>query len=173
MIPVVETDRVILRAMGRGDFPAYAALWQEPEVVRFIGGKPRTLPDSWGRFLNIAGNWVIEGYGQWGIFRRADGCLIGQTGFFRPMRGIGEDFDAAPEVGWAVTGAVHGQGYGREAAEAAHRWFDAQPFGGHSLAMIEVGHEASFALARRLGYRPMRAAEYEGDAVALLRRDRA
>lgn len=171
MVPFVETERLILRGMRRADFPAYVALWQEPEVVRFIGGTPRSESESWGRFLGIAGHWVMEGFGQWAIVRRNDGALIGQTGFFRALRGIGADFDAAPECGWVLTAEAHGQGYGREAVEAGHRWFDAQPFGGVSRAMIEVEHEASFAVAGRLGYVPMREAEYMGDRVVLLGRD--
>lgn len=172
MIPVIETERLILRGFGRADFPAYVALWQEPEVVRFIGGKPRSESESWGRFLGIAGHWIMEGFGQWAITRREDGALIGQTGFFGAKRGIGADFDAGPECGWVLASSAHGQGLGREAVAAAHGWFDAQSFGGVSHAMIEVGHEASFAVARRLGYRPMREAEYEGDRVVLMRRQR-
>lgn len=171
MIPVVETERLILRGMAREDFPAYVALWQDPEVVRFIGGKPRSESESWGRFLGIAGHWIMEGFGQWAICRREDGALIGQTGFFRALRGIGADFDAAPECGWVLAPEAHGHGYCREVVAAAHRWFDAQPFGGVSHAMIEVGHEASFAVARRLGYVPMRESEDLGDRVVLLRRD--
>lgn len=38
MIPVLETERLILRWMVRGEFGAFAAIWAEPEVVRFIGG---------------------------------------------------------------------------------------------------------------------------------------
>lgn len=173
MVPVIETERLILRGMGRGDFPAYVALWQDPEVVRFIGGKPRSESDCWGRFLGMAGHWLMEGFGQWAITRREDGALIGQTGFFRAMRGIGADFDAAPECGWVLAPSAHGMGLGREAVMAAHAWFDAQPFGGVSHAMIEVGHEASFTVARRLGYVPMRESEDLGDRVVLLRRERA
>jgi RimJ/RimL family protein N-acetyltransferase len=171
MIPVIETEQLILRGFARADFPAYVALWEEPEVVRFIGGKPRSESESWGRFLGIAGHWIMEGFGQWAIIRRSDGVLIGQTGFFRAKRGIGADFDAAPECGWVLSAAVHRQGFGREAVEAAHQWFDAQAFGGLSHAMIEVGHEASFAVAGRLGYHPMRETEDLGDRVMLLRRD--
>lgn len=171
MVPVVETERLILRGMVRDDFPALAAIWQEPEVVRFIGGKPRPAGESWAVFLRIAGSWAIEGFGQWGIFRKADGAFLGQTGFFTGMRGLGPDFDAAPEAGWVLTSAAHGRGYGREAVGAAHRWFDAQPFGGRSRAMIELGHAASFAVARRLGYRVLREAVDLGDPVALLARD--
>lgn len=171
MIPVIETERLVLRGMVKADFPAFAAIWQEPEVVRFIGNKPRPLAESWNVFLKVAGNWVIEGFGQWAITRRKDGAFLGQTGFFTGMRGIGSDFDAAPESGWVLTAAAHGNGYGREAVAAAHRWFDAQPFGGVSHAMIEVGHHASFAIARALGYRPMRESEDLGDPVLLMRRD--
>ncbi|MEZ5779872.1 MAG: GNAT family N-acetyltransferase [Paracoccaceae bacterium] len=171
MAPVIGTERLMLRAMARADFAAYAAIWQEPEVVRFIGNKPRPLNESWTVFLKIAGNWVIEGFGQWGVFRKEDGVLIGQTGFFTSKRGIGEDFDAAPEAGWVLGAAAQGQGYGREAVGAAHRWFDAQPFGGRSHAMIEIGHAASFAIAERLGYAPMRETEDLGDPVMLMARD--
>ncbi|HQU69241.1 MAG TPA: GNAT family N-acetyltransferase [Albidovulum sp.] len=172
MVPVIETERLILRGFERADFPAYVALWQEPEVVRFIGGTPRSENESWGRFLGIVGHWTMEGFGQWAIARREDGVVIGQTGFFRAMRGIGEDFDAAPETGWVLSAPAHGRGLGGEAVAAAHRWFGAQPFGGVSHAMIEVGHEASFAVARRLGYQALRETEYSGDRVMLLRRDR-
>lgn len=171
MVPVVETERLVLRGLVKADFPAYAAIWQEPEVVRFIGGIPRSESESWGRFLGIAGHWAMEGFGQWAITRRDDGALIGQTGFFRALRGVDEDFDAAPECGWVLAPAAHGQGYGGEAVAAAHRWFDASPHGGLSHAMIEVGHDASFAVARRLGYLPLRETEYLGDRVMLLGRD--
>lgn len=171
MVPVIETERLRLRGMVREDFPAFAALWQEPEVVRYIGAKPRSENESWTVFLKIAGNWVIEGFGQWAITRKADGAFLGQTGFFTGRRGIGEDFDAAPETGWVLTTQAHGLGFGREAVSAAHRWFDAQPFGGRSHAMIEIGHAASFAIAERLGYVAVRDCEDLGSRVMLLARD--
>ena len=173
MVPVIETDRLILRGMVRDDFAAFAAAWQELEVVRFIGGKPRPEAESWGVFLRIAGSWAIEGFGQWAIIRKADGAFLGQAGFFNAMRGIGADFDAAPEAGWVLRAAAHGHGYGREAVTAAHRWFDAQVFGGRSHVMIEIGHAASFAVAERLGYRALRETEDLGDRVMLMERVRA
>ena len=172
MIPVVETERLILRPMVREDFPAYAAIWREPEVVRFTGGAVRSESDCWGRFLKIAGSWVMEGFGQWAVTRKSDGAFIGQTGFFNALRGIGADFDAAPEAGWVIATAFHGQGYGGEAVTAAHRWFDAQPFGGLSHAMISDDHAVSQRLAENLGYRFWRRAELERDDwVKLLVRD--
>lgn len=167
MIPVLETERLILRGMVRGDFAAFAAIWTEPEVVRFIGGKARTEAESWSSFLRNAGSWAMDGFGQWGIFRKADGILLGTTGFFRAMRGVGADFDATPEAGWVLSAQSHGKGYGPEAVEAAHAWFDRQPFGGSSGAMIDVGHAVSLRLAAWFGYKLLREAEFSGDKVLL------
>jgi RimJ/RimL family protein N-acetyltransferase len=172
MIPTLETENLVLRGMGRHDFPAFAALWREPEVVRFISGVPVPEAESWVAFLRNAGNWAIEGFGQWGIFRRSDGALVGQTGFFSPRRELGADFDSMPEAGWVLTAAVQGQGFGREATEAAHQWFDAQPFGGLSGAIIVPEHAVSLGLAGRLGYEDLRLAEFRGDPIRLLVRRR-
>jgi RimJ/RimL family protein N-acetyltransferase len=170
MIPVIETERLVLREMVRGDFPAFAAIWAEPEVVRFIGGKPLTQIEAWDKFRRNAGSWVLDGMGQWGIFRKSDGVLLGLTGFFDAMRGLGPDFDTAPEAGWILSAAVQGQGLGLEATMAAHGWFDAQAFGGASVAIVDEGHAVSLGLAARLGYRVMRVAEFRGDRVCLLQR---
>jgi RimJ/RimL family protein N-acetyltransferase len=172
MIPMIETERLILREMVRGDFPAFAAIWAEPEVVRFIGGKPLSTTEAWAKFKRNAGGWVLEGQGQWGIFRKSDGVLLGFAGFFDAMRELGIDFDAVPEAGWTLSATVHRQGFGYEATVAAHEWFDAQAFGGVSVAMIDKGHVVSLGLAARLGYRMMREAEFSGDRVCLLERRR-
>ncbi|MEZ5869066.1 MAG: GNAT family N-acetyltransferase [Defluviimonas denitrificans] len=170
MIPRIETDRLILRGYVRDDFEDYVALRRTPRLPVHREAWPRKASDIWGRFLGIAGNWAIEGFGQWAVIRRADGRLIGQTGIFRAMRGLGAEFDAAPEAGWILTGAAHGQGYGGEAVDAAHRWFDASPHAGPLHAMIEPENAASFRIAERFGYLRSREAEYEGAAVVLMRR---
>ena len=66
------------------------------------------------------------------------------------MRGLGEDFDGVPEAGWVLTTDVHGQGLGREAVAAAHGWFDAQPFGGQSVAMMPGSVNAMIASYRAM-----------------------
>ncbi len=170
-IPELVSDRLVPRGMGKADFAGFAAVWQEPEVVRYIGAKPRPLSESWGAFLRIAGSWAVDGFGQWAITRRSDGRYLGQCGFFMAVRGLGADFEEVPEAGWVLATDAHGQGYGREAVGTAHAWFDAQSFGGCSVAMIELGHAGSFAIAERLGYRALREVEDRGDRVMLLRRE--
>ena len=38
--PRIDTERLVLRAFTRADFGAYAAVWADPDVVRYISGKP-------------------------------------------------------------------------------------------------------------------------------------
>ena len=37
--PVIETERLILRAHAASDHEAYAAIWADPEVVRYTSGR--------------------------------------------------------------------------------------------------------------------------------------
>jgi RimJ/RimL family protein N-acetyltransferase len=62
-VPVIETQRLILRGHRLEDFDALAAMWADPHVARFIGGKPATQEESWARLLRYAGHWRLLGFG--------------------------------------------------------------------------------------------------------------
>ena len=63
--PVLRTERLELRAHRREDFEALAALWADPEVTRFIGGKPASAQDSWFRLMRYMGMWPLLFCGEW------------------------------------------------------------------------------------------------------------
>ena len=66
-MPVLETERLILRAHRLDDFPAFAAMWAEPLTVRYISGKPSTENQSWMRLLTFSGLWPLLGFGIWAV----------------------------------------------------------------------------------------------------------
>jgi RimJ/RimL family protein N-acetyltransferase len=166
MIPVLHTDRLVLRGMEVTDFPAFARLWAMPQVTTHILPEPRDETASWRSFLMNAGSWALSGMGQWAV--TLDGRFIGQVGFFDAKRGLGPEFDGVPECGWVIDPAFQGQGLATEAAQAAHGWFD----GGHreSRVLIAVGHVASERLAARLGYRQFRVMGLDGVDCGLSKR---
>lgn len=168
MIPVLRTARLTLRGMQPADFAAYAALWSDPRITAQILPEPRDQTESWRSFLMNAGSWAMSGIGQWAVER--DGRFIGQVGFFVARRGLGDDFDLAPECGWVIDPAFQGQGLATEAVMAAHDWFDARHL--ESRTLIAVGHVASERLAARLGYRQFRVVTLDGIACGLSRRKR-
>jgi RimJ/RimL family protein N-acetyltransferase len=150
--PTLTTPRLTLRPFTLADFDVFAAIWADPVVTAHIGVPARDRGASWQSFLMIAGGWALLGHGQWAIADRATGVLLGQTGFFRVIRGYGAHFDDLPEAGWVLSREAMGRGYGTEAVRAAHDWFDAH-VGGPTVAQIDGRNAASQALASRMGYR--------------------
>ena len=65
---------------------------------------------------------------------------------------------------------AHGLGYGHEAVQAAHDWFD-RIMPGPLVSMIDTDHKASQKLAAKLGYKLLRETEYRDSPVKLFRRD--
>lgn len=170
-IPTINTRRLALRAMRPEDFGRFAEIWAQAEVVRHITGAPLSRAEAWERFLRNAGHWQMTGFGQWAVAEQATRRMIGQAGFFFGSTRLGEDFDAFPEAGWVLAGRAQGQGFGREAVQAAHDWFD-RVIPGPLVARIAAANAPSLTLARRLGYREMRRVEDgAADALLLLRRD--
>src|SRR2546426_7424830 len=56
-VPVIETERLRLRGHRPEDFPDCAAMWADPVVTRYIGGKPLSEEEAWTRTLRCLGHW--------------------------------------------------------------------------------------------------------------------
>ena len=121
-IPIVETERLILRDHRLADFDAYAAMWADPIVTRFIGGRPGTREESWIRFLRHAGMWRHMGFGFWAIEEKATGRFIGEAGFHELRRDIEPSIEGTLEAGWGFVTDAHGKGFATEAVGAALDW---------------------------------------------------
>jgi len=168
VIPTINTARLTLRAMKAPDFDHYAALWANADVVGDIGVPVRSRSAAWTSFLRNAGHWQIIGFGQWAIEPHRAGALAGQVGFGFAERGYGEDFDAFPEAGWMLSPEAQGQGLGREAALAAHDWFD-RVVTGPLVCVVAKENARSLAVAARLGYTFLRDSP-DGSAMLMERR---
>lgn len=167
---MINTARLTLCAMRPEDFGRFAEIWRDPDVVRHVGGTPKTRGEAWDSFLRNAGHWQMTGFGQWGVVLQSNRTLIGQAGFFYGNRCLGSDFDAFPEAGWVLAPEGQGHGYGYEAAKAAHDWFD-RVIPGPLVALVDAENTPSRNLAVKLGYEPLREAEYRDTPVHLYRRN--
>jgi len=141
--PVIETERLILRAPVASDFEGYAAFFAE-ERSRGMGG-PLDRHQAWRAFAMEMGHWIYHGYGLWTVTDKTDGTPLGRVGLYNPEGWL------EPELGWAVWPAAEGKGIAREAALAARRFiYDA--WGRDRLISLIVPDNArSIALAQRLG----------------------
>ena len=173
-VPVLTTPRLVLRGFQLEDFGAMAAVWSDPDIVRFIGkGQPLGEDVVWARLQRVAGSWPILGYGFWAIEHAASGRLIGEAGFLEQRPPGGEL--RTPEAGWVLETAARGQGYAGEAVAAILAWGD-QRFE-RTTCVISPENAPSIALARRHGYREVGPApppaDWTGPAFIGFQRDRA
>lgn len=163
-IPVVETARLALRAFRLSDLDAYAAMCADEEVMRHIGSGGAVGRDvAWRQMALFLGSWSLVGHGMWAIERRADGALIGRTGFLDPEGWPG------CELGWLLARDAWGQGYALEATQAA-RAFGRRELGlGELISLIRPDNQRSIALAVRLGAHDTGPIDFMGSHARLYR----
>ncbi len=143
-LPILFTERLILRPPNGDDFEPWAAFGADAETMRFLGGaKPRS--EVWRGLCTMAGAWTIRGFSMFSVIERDTGRWVGRVGPWQPEGWPGT------EVGWGVASEFAGRGYAYEAAVASIDyavdvlgWTDIM----HS---IDLGNDRSRRLAERLG----------------------
>ena len=169
-IPVIETSRLTLRAHHVDDFPACAAMWADPNVTRYIGGKPSTRDETWSRLLRYAGHWALLEFGYWAAIYKATGTFVGELGFADFKRDIVPSFDGVPEIGWAFASAVSGKGYASEAVSAIVAWGDAHLGSRRTVCIIHPENLASIRVAAKSGFCEFQRTTYKGAPTIMFER---
>jgi [ribosomal protein S5]-alanine N-acetyltransferase len=156
-IPVLDTERLRLRAFREADLDAFAAMNADVEVMRFIGsGETLDRNASWRSMAGFNGHWSLRGFGMWAIERKADGAFIGRAGLHHPP------YWPELEVGWSLARAAWGFGFAQEAARAALAFARERQLAAPRLvSYIRPGNERSVKVALALG------AQREGEADLL------
>ncbi|MGA9979984.1 MAG: GNAT family N-acetyltransferase [Candidatus Sulfotelmatobacter sp.] len=170
-VPVLETARLKLRGHRLDDFTHSAAMWADPLVTRYIGGKPLTEEEAWTKFLRYAGHWQLLGFGYWAIEEKATGNFVGELGFADYKRDLQPSLKGMPEIGWVLTSLAHGKGYATEAVRAAVAWSDAHFRGARTACIIAPENLASIGVASKCGYRDPQPATYKGTPTILYIRE--
>ncbi len=142
-IPRLETERLILRAHTRADWPAHSSILMS-DRAQYMDGK---LDDvgAWSCFASEIASWALDGFGYWTAALKETDEAMAFVGIMKPS--------VFPEVelGWMTTVAGEGKGYAFEAAAAVRDW----GFGDRGLNTLVsyIDHEnaRSIALAERLG----------------------
>jgi len=170
-IPVLETERLILRAHRLDDFEACVTIFSDPDVTRFLGGKPMTREEIWGRFLRQPGHWALLGYGIWAVEEKQTGAFIGGIGFLDAKRDMVPSLDGMPEMGWVLSPRAHGNGYATEAVRAAQAWGEAHFGKVRTVCIIAPQNRASLRVAEKCGFRAWQNTTYKDEPTIVLVRD--
>ncbi len=149
-----------------------AAMWADPIVVRYFGGKPVPREDSWSRLLRYAGHWALLDFGYWAVEEKSTGLFIGEVGFADYHRDI-YPLLQFPEIGWVLASAVHGKGYATEAVLAVNDWGDAHFSVERTCCIIHPDNAASIRVALKSGYHEKLRTEFKGQPTTIFERTRS
>jgi RimJ/RimL family protein N-acetyltransferase len=169
--PVIETARLRLRGHRADDLAACAAMWADPAVIRFIGGRGSSEEEVWARILRYAGLWALLGFGYWAIEDKASGRFVGEAGFADFKRDITPAHGDAPEIGWALAPWAHGRGLATEAVAAALAWGDGRFGPAPTVCLIDPANHPSLRIAEKSGYREFARATHKATPTILFCRE--
>jgi RimJ/RimL family protein N-acetyltransferase len=148
-IPTLETERLRLRPLRGSDLDDYAALYADPEVLRFLGCGPEPWDRgrAWRHMAFLQGHWLLAGAGMWAVEQRETGAFLGVIGFAAPEGWPGF------EIAWTLARRWWGQGYATEGAREALAYAFNILEKDRVISLIHPDNAASIRVAERIGER--------------------
>jgi len=115
---IAETERLVLRRELPGDLAVWLEHMNTPEVTEKVGGvqPPEKVAANFAKMAADAEGTLAFYF----LARKADGALLGKAGLSRIETAVAPDeLRGAVQAGWTLRADCWGQGYAREAAQAA------------------------------------------------------
>lgn len=154
------TERLLLHPFRDEDLPAWAELNADPEVTRYLGGKPLTRAETDKIAAAVNKRYLAKGSGFLAVERRSDGAFLGAGGLSQETWHP-NDLD----LGWRLARQYWGHGY---ATEAAASWL-ACAFTELDLPRVlssaETANTKSVAVMQRVGMTFDHEARLEADGA--------
>jgi RimJ/RimL family protein N-acetyltransferase len=154
----LETDRLVLRPPEVADLDGYAAVFADPEVVRFLWTAPQTRDESLAAIERMRKHWDRHGIGLFSVVRKEDERLLGRVGFLlwdpaRWVNAMREELDGEleTEVGWTIGSEHWGRGYATEAATACRDFALGELGLTRLVSVIAPENAASIRVAEKIG----------------------
>jgi RimJ/RimL family protein N-acetyltransferase len=170
VVPVLETERLRLREHRASDHAERMVIWSDPDVTRYIGGRPQTAEEVWRRFLQYVGLWNVLGYGYWAVEEKATGRYIGDIGFADFRREMEPCLHGMLEFGWVLAPHAHGKGCASEAVAAAIGWGEQHFPALRAVCIISPENLPSIRVAEKAGFRRWQDTTYHGSPTLVFSR---
>ena len=142
-----ETARLILRPPHASDLDAFVEIHEDPEVMRYMTlvGPLSGRVAGWRMLAMLIGHWQLRGYGQWTVFEKTRGQVIGRVGLWNPEGWPGL------EVGWVIRRECWGHGFATEAALEALRFAFEDVRAEYVISLIRPDNARSIRVAEAIG----------------------
>jgi RimJ/RimL family protein N-acetyltransferase len=145
-LPLV-TERLLLRRFDAADAEAMAAVYLDPEVMRYVAGG--VFADRAAVAESLAREAAAQderGFAVWAVVERKTGRVIGDAGL-----GVHEPLGRM-EAGWTLARAAWGRGYATEAAKACVEAAFANLAVDELVALVDEENGTSIRVAEKAGF---------------------
>ena len=141
---VIETERLRLRMLRDSDLDDLAALFADPDVMRYVGnGQPSDRVEAEKALVSIIAHWEREGFGRWAIEEKQSKDFLGYGGL-RSLFGT-------PEVVYHFAKRYWGKGLATEMARASLRFGFNQKGFKRIVAIAKPQNQASIHVMEKIG----------------------
>lgn len=146
-IPVIETERLVLRKIVPEDADDMFLYSSRADVTEYLTWSPHKTPEEAHRYTRLLQKKYAAGaFWDFGIVEKASGKLIGTAGF----TSFETDTNTA-EIGYVVSPLYCGKGYATEAATAVMK-FGFAVFDLDKICARHIdGNDASASVMKKLG----------------------
>jgi len=163
-LPILPTQRLILRPWRETDLEPFAKLNADPKVMEFYPSV-LTQEESDALAVKFQKEFKERGYGFWAIEVPGVADFIGYVGL--NYWNLEMKFAPCIDIGWRLDSSYWGYGYATEGAKAAlHHGFKTLGFS-EIVAMATIGNIRSRHLMERLGMKNDPAENFEHPRVPL------
>ena len=143
---VLETARLLFRDHEPGDLDPFCAMEADPEVRRYVGGRPRTREEGEQKFRDVYLKPITNRMGMWATVFKPEGRYIGYCGVYAgSMPGEGT-------LGYYIAHDYWGRGLASEAARAFVDFAFRDLALTRIIASVEAGNQASKRILEKLGF---------------------
>jgi RimJ/RimL family protein N-acetyltransferase len=141
---VIETARLRLRMLRDSDLDDLAALFADPDVMRYVGtGEPTDRSEAQKALTSIIAHWNRHGFGRWAIEDKNTTAFMGYGGL-RSLFGT-------PEVVYHFAKKYWGQGLATELARSSLNFgFNVKGFD-RIVAIARPANAASIHVMEKIG----------------------
>jgi [ribosomal protein S5]-alanine N-acetyltransferase len=169
----IESERLIFRRIGRGDFEFFARIHADPVVARYLGnGTPRSIQETQELLERYYETYKTLELGPLAVLRKSDGVLIGRCGLSDMALEVNPASGKLPrvwyqrsqvpadtnvifeqELGYTFDRNYWGQGYASEAAARVFAYASSTMLFRCIVSVIHPENIASIKIAKKCGAR--------------------
>lgn len=158
---IVETDRLLVRALTLADAPFILELLNEPAFHQYIGDKGVRDVAGAEKYLREGplAMYARHGFGLWLVVLKTTGEPLGMCGLLQ------RDYLPDPDLGFALLQRHTGRGYAHESAAAVLRHGQETLKLPRILAITAMENPPSVGLLQKLGFRFQKMTDLPGFAA--------